>query len=46
LATSIDVVIPVHNGWELTRACLQHLAAQSREHRVIVAGSGGTVCRL
>jgi N-acetylglucosaminyl-diphospho-decaprenol L-rhamnosyltransferase len=39
---SIDVVIPVYNGWELTRTCLQHLAAQSREHRVIVADNGST----
>lgn len=33
---SIDVVVPVHGKWELTAACLDSLANQSVEHRVIV----------
>lgn len=36
MAPSIDVVIPVHGGWELTRRCLETLAAQSAPHRVYV----------
>lgn len=34
---SIDVVIPVHDRWELTESCLAHLRRQSVAHRVIVA---------
>lgn len=33
---AIDVVIPVHGGWEHTRRCLEHLAAQTLEHTAIV----------
>jgi len=36
MAPSIDVVIPVHGGWELTRRCLETLAAQTVPHRVLV----------
>ena len=39
---TLDVVIPVHNGWSLTRSCLQHLADQTVPHRVIVADNGST----
>lgn len=33
---SIDVVVPIHGGWELTRRCLETLAAQTAAHRVLV----------
>lgn len=33
---SIDVVIPVHGGYELTASCLEHLRSQTVGHRVIV----------
>ena len=36
MAPSIDVVVPVHGGWELTRRCLETLAAQTVHHRVYV----------
>lgn len=39
---SVDVVVPVHNGWNLTRSCLQHLVEQTVRHRVIVADNGST----
>lgn len=46
---SIDVVIPVHGGWEHTASCLRHLADQTAGHRVIVVDNGSpddTVVRL
>lgn len=39
---SVDVVVPVHNGWALTEQCLSHLAAQTLAHTVIVADNGST----
>src|SRR4051794_3843179 len=35
-AASIDVVVPVRGGYELTASCLEHLRAQTVAHRVIV----------
>ena len=32
----MDVIVPVYGNWALTRSCLEHLAAQSLAHRVIV----------
>jgi N-acetylglucosaminyl-diphospho-decaprenol L-rhamnosyltransferase len=40
VAPSIDVVIPVYGHYELTRDCLEHLARQTVEHRVIVVDDG------
>ena len=42
MTLSIDVVIPTHNGWELTRSCLEHLGRQTRSHTVIVADNAST----
>src|SRR4051794_8388685 len=39
---SIDVVLVVYNRYDLTESCLRHLAAQTREHRVIVVDNGST----
>jgi N-acetylglucosaminyl-diphospho-decaprenol L-rhamnosyltransferase len=39
---SIDVVIPAHNGWELTKSCLGHLAAQTVPHTVVLADNGSS----
>jgi N-acetylglucosaminyl-diphospho-decaprenol L-rhamnosyltransferase len=39
---SIEVVIPAHNGWELTKSCLAHLRVQTVAHRVIVCDNGST----
>lgn len=36
MCASVDVVIPVHGAYELTRDCLTHLAAQTAEHHTIV----------
>ncbi len=37
-----DVVIPVHNGWELTKTCLELLRAQTLPHTAIVCDNGST----
>jgi N-acetylglucosaminyl-diphospho-decaprenol L-rhamnosyltransferase len=42
MALSIDVVLVVYNQYNLTESCLRHLAAQTREHRVIVVEHGST----
>jgi N-acetylglucosaminyl-diphospho-decaprenol L-rhamnosyltransferase len=39
---SADVIVPVHNGWELTKTCLQFLLAQTTPHTVIVCDNGST----
>jgi len=39
---SIDVVVPVHNGWKLTESCLTHLASQTLPHTTIVCDNGST----
>lgn len=39
---SIDVVITTREGWEFTRRCLEHLAKQTVQHRVIVSDGGST----
>ncbi len=49
VTSSIDVIVPVHDHYELTRACLEHLARQTARHRVIVVDDGssdGTPGRL
>lgn len=49
LSLSIDVVVPTHNGWELTESCLRHLERQTVEHTVIVsdnASADGTPARV
>lgn len=38
---SVDVVIPVYGKWEVTAVCLAALAAQTREHRIIVVDDAG-----
>jgi N-acetylglucosaminyl-diphospho-decaprenol L-rhamnosyltransferase len=46
---SVDVVIPVHDGWPLTQRCIQLLEAQTLAHNVIVVDNGsgdGTPQRL
>lgn len=42
MAPPIDVVVPVHNGWELTESCLEHLRSQTVPHTVIVCDNGST----
>jgi GT2 family glycosyltransferase len=42
MATTVDVVITTHGGWELTRRCLEHLLDQTIAHTVIVSDSGST----
>jgi GT2 family glycosyltransferase len=37
-----DVVIPVHNRWELTKTCLEHLRGQTLAHTTIVCDNGST----
>jgi N-acetylglucosaminyl-diphospho-decaprenol L-rhamnosyltransferase len=38
----IDVVVPVHEHYELSCECLEHLARQSAPHRVIVVDDGSS----
>ncbi len=42
VARSIDVIIPVHNRWELTESCLAHLELQTLTHTVVVCDNGST----
>ena len=42
MGPSIDVVIPTHNGWELTRNCLAHLRRQTVAHTVFLCDNGST----
>lgn len=39
---SIDVVVPVHNRWDLTEGCLAHLRLQTLPHTVILCDNGST----
>ena len=39
---AIDVVVPVHDGWELTERCLEHLRLQTLPHTVIVCDNGSS----
>ncbi|HVL30833.1 MAG TPA: glycosyltransferase family 2 protein [Solirubrobacteraceae bacterium] len=39
---SIDVVVVAFNHFDLTESCLRHLAAQTRDHRLIVSDNGST----
>jgi N-acetylglucosaminyl-diphospho-decaprenol L-rhamnosyltransferase len=42
MTPSVDVVIPVHDGWELTASCLEHLRAQTLTHNVVLCDNGST----
>jgi N-acetylglucosaminyl-diphospho-decaprenol L-rhamnosyltransferase len=42
VSVSVDVVIPTHDGWELTERCLQQLARQTVAHTVIVVDDGSS----
>ena len=42
MAASIDVVVPVHDNYQLTDRCLAHLAAQTVAHEVIVVDDGSS----
>ncbi len=45
MSTSVDVVVPTHDGWELTERCLVSLQRQTLPHAVIVtdnASADGT----
>ena len=49
MTATVDVVVPVHGKWELTRSCLEHLQRQSHPCNIIVvddAGPDDTVARL
>jgi N-acetylglucosaminyl-diphospho-decaprenol L-rhamnosyltransferase len=42
MTTAIDVVVPVHNRWQLTQKCLASLIEQTVPHRVVVVDNGST----
>jgi N-acetylglucosaminyl-diphospho-decaprenol L-rhamnosyltransferase len=42
VALSIDVAVVAFNRYDLTSSCLEHLAAQTREHRLLVCDNGST----
>jgi GT2 family glycosyltransferase len=39
-ALTVDVALVAYRHWELTRSCLEHLARQTREHRVYLCDNG------
>jgi N-acetylglucosaminyl-diphospho-decaprenol L-rhamnosyltransferase len=39
---TVDVAVVAYNRYDLTESCLRHLAAQTREHRLIVCDNGST----
>ncbi|MBC7441246.1 MAG: glycosyltransferase family 2 protein [Ramlibacter sp.] len=41
MGSSVDVVVPTYGNWAITRSCLDHLAAQSIPHRVILVDDAG-----
>lgn len=48
-APSIDVALVAYRRWDLTRSCLEHLARQTRPHRVQLCDNGcdeGTADRV
>ncbi len=42
MGCAIDVVIVAYNRFDLTASCLEHLRAQTVEHRVIIVDNGST----
>jgi len=42
MTLSVDVVITTHQGWELTKRCLEHLGELTVAHTVIVSDSAST----
>jgi N-acetylglucosaminyl-diphospho-decaprenol L-rhamnosyltransferase len=42
VSLSIDVVVPTHDGWELTERCLRCLGEQTAPHALIVADNGSS----
>jgi len=42
MSRSIDVILTTHEGWELTRRCLEHLRQQTIDHRLIVSDGAST----
>jgi N-acetylglucosaminyl-diphospho-decaprenol L-rhamnosyltransferase len=42
MTPSIDVIVPVHNRWDLTESCLEHLRLQTIPHAVIVCDNGSS----
>jgi len=42
VSPTLDVVVPVYNGWDLTASCLEHLSLQTLPHDAIVCDNGST----
>jgi N-acetylglucosaminyl-diphospho-decaprenol L-rhamnosyltransferase len=42
VSLSIDVAVVAYNRYDLTQSCLEHLARQSREHRLLICDNGST----
>jgi GT2 family glycosyltransferase len=42
MSLTVDVAVVAYNRYDLTESCLRHLAAQTREHRLIVCDNGST----
>jgi len=36
----VDIAVVAYRRWDLTRSCLNHLARQTREHRLVVCDNG------
>src|SRR3954469_12748470 len=42
MTATIDVVIPVLNGWEMTERTLEHLGHQTLAHTTVLVDNGST----
>jgi N-acetylglucosaminyl-diphospho-decaprenol L-rhamnosyltransferase len=42
VSLTIDVAVVAFNRYDLTRSCLEHLARQTREHRLLICDNGST----
>jgi len=42
MSLSVDCVITTHQGWELTKQCLEHLREQTIAHHVVVSDGAST----
>jgi N-acetylglucosaminyl-diphospho-decaprenol L-rhamnosyltransferase len=42
VSLTIDVAVVTFNRYDLTQSCLEHLARQTREHRLLICDNGST----
>jgi GT2 family glycosyltransferase len=42
MSLTVDLVVPVRNGWKLTERCLEGLRQQTRHHNIVVCDNAST----